>query len=85
MDVSALISQYGYAALLVGSMAEGETITLLGGVAAHQGLLRFPLVVLMVALGGMAGDQLLYWLGRRYGAGLLNRFPRYQDKITATQ
>jgi membrane protein DedA with SNARE-associated domain len=31
---------------LVGSVAEGETITLLGGVAAHQGLLRFPLVVL---------------------------------------
>lgn len=42
MDINHLISQYGYAALIVGSMAEGETITLLGGVAAHQGLLKFP-------------------------------------------
>ena len=55
-----LISQYGYAALVVGSIAEGETITLLGGVAAHQGLLKFPLVVMAVALGGMIGDQLLF-------------------------
>ena len=35
MDINHLISQYGYAALIVGSMAEGETITLLGGVAAQ--------------------------------------------------
>lgn len=60
MDINHLISQYGYAALIVGSMAEGETITLLGGVAAHQGLLKFPLVVIAVALGGMIGDQISY-------------------------
>ena len=60
MDINHLISQYGYAALIVGSMAEGETITLLGGVAAHQGLLKFPLVVIAVALGGMIGDQLIW-------------------------
>ncbi len=40
MDLNTLISQYGYAALVIGSLAEGETVTLLGGVAAHQGLLR---------------------------------------------
>ncbi len=47
MDLNTLISQYGYAALVIGRLAaEGETVTLLGGVAAHQGLLKFPLVVL---------------------------------------
>lgn len=59
MDLNTLISQYGYAALVIGSTAEGETVTLLGGVAAHQGLLKFPLVVLSVALGGMIGDRAL--------------------------
>ncbi|GHM57054.1 hypothetical protein ECZU51_57240 [Escherichia coli] len=59
MDLNTLISQYGYAALVIGSLAEGETVTLLGGVAAHQGLLKFPLVVLSVALGGMIGDRAL--------------------------
>lgn len=81
MDMNALIAQYGYAALMVGSLAEGETITLLGGVAAHQGLLKFPLVVLAVAVGGMAGDQILYFLGRRFGSRLLRRFSRHRGKI----
>ncbi len=63
MDLNTLISQYGYAALVIGSLAEGETVTLLGGVAAHQGLLKFPLVVLSVAFGGMIGDQVLYCAG----------------------
>ena len=81
MDIHSLIAQYGYLALLIGSLAEGETITLLGGVAAHQGLLKFPLVVLAVALGGIIGDQLLYFLGRRFGYRLLRRFGRHRSKI----
>ncbi len=85
MDINTLIAQYGYAALVIGSIAEGETITLLGGVAAHQGLLRFPLVVAAVALGGMIGDQLLYLLGVRFGPTILRRFSRHQKKIDRAQ
>ncbi|EBV1488739.1 DedA family protein [Salmonella enterica subsp. enterica serovar Kedougou] len=85
MDINTLITHYGYAALVIGSMAEGETFTLLGGVAAHQGLLKFPLVTAAVALGGMMGDQLLYLLGRCYGGKILRRFPRYHTKIRRAQ
>lgn len=41
MDLNTLISQYGYAALVIGSLAEGETVTLLGGVAA-SGAIKVP-------------------------------------------
>ncbi|ECZ6314321.1 DedA family protein [Salmonella enterica] len=85
MDINTLITHYGYAALVIGSMAEGETVTLLGGVAAHQGLLKFPLAAAAVALGGMMGDQLLYLLGRCYGGKILRRFPRYHTKIRRAQ
>ncbi|EHI2304965.1 DedA family protein [Salmonella enterica] len=85
MDINTLITHYGYAALVIGSMAEGETVTLLGGVVAHQGLLKFPLVAAAVALGGMMGDQLLYLLGRCYGGKILRRFPRYHTKIRRAQ
>ncbi|EAT2901102.1 TPA_asm: DedA family protein [Salmonella enterica subsp. enterica serovar Typhimurium] len=85
MDINTLITHYGYTALVIGSMAEGETVTLLGGVAAHQGLLKFPLVAAAVALGGMMGDQLLYLLGRCYGGKILRRFPRYHTKIRRAQ
>lgn len=81
MDINHYVAQYGYAALIIGSLAEGETITLLGGVAAHQGVLKFPTVVLSVALGGMIGDQLLYLLGRRFGGKILQRFSRHQRKL----
>ncbi|MEN0616988.1 DedA family protein [Klebsiella indica] len=85
MDINHLISQYGYAALVIGSMAEGETITLLGGVAAHQGLLKFWLVVISVAFGGMLGDQVLYFLGRRFGGRILRRFSRQKARIRRAQ
>lgn len=85
MDINNLIEQYGYVTLLVGSLAEGETVTLLGGVAAHEGLLRFPLVVLVVALGGMIGDQALYLVGRRFGTRALARFSGKQKQIARAQ
>ncbi|AIR04157.1 MULTISPECIES: DedA family protein [Cedecea] len=85
MDINGLIEQYGYAALIIGSMAEGETITLLGGVAAHQGLLTFPLVVASVALGGMIGDQVLFLVGRHFGSALLARFKKHHKKIAKAQ
>lgn len=81
MDINQLIEQYGYAALLIGSLAEGETVTLLGGVAAHQGLLTFPWVVAAVALGGMIGDQVLFFIGRYFGDALLVKVERHQAKI----
>ncbi len=85
MDINGLIAQYGYLAVIIGSIAEGETITLLGGVAAHQGLLKLPWVIAAAAFGGMLGDQLLFFIGRYFGQSILARFPRYQDKIEQAQ
>lgn len=85
MDINGLITQYGYLAVVVGSIAEGETITLLGGVAAHQGLLALPWVITAAAFGGMVGDQILFFIGRYFGQPILGRFTRYQDKIEQTQ
>ncbi|PKH20954.1 hypothetical protein CIG19_17350 [Enterobacterales bacterium CwR94] len=81
IDVNALITQYGYWALLIGCLAEGETFTLLGGIAAHQGLLHYQWVVLIAALGGIIGDQLLFWIGRRYGHPLQQRFKKQQARF----
>ncbi|WP_343464597.1 DedA family protein [Pantoea sp.] len=81
LDINGLITQYGYVALLIGCIAEGETFTLLGGVAAHEGLLHFSGVVVAAMIGGIIGDQLLFWLGRRYGTRILRRFRKHEDTI----
>lgn len=78
---SELIAHYGYFAVLVGSVVEGDAIAIMGGIAARHGYLEFFATVLMAALGGMAADQILYFLGRRYGEGILARFHRHQAKI----
>ncbi|WP_130834485.1 DedA family protein [[Erwinia] mediterraneensis] len=81
IDINALIAQYGYLALLFGCILEGETFTLLGGIAAHEGLLPWGGVVIAAMAGGALGDQLLYWLGRRYGTRILRRFKKQQDHL----
>jgi len=81
IDINGVIAQYGYIALVIGCIAEGETFTLLGGVAAHQGLLHFTGVVLAAMAGGIIGDQLLFYVGRRYGSRILDKMHKHQDKI----
>ncbi|KGT89460.1 membrane protein [Erwinia typographi] len=81
MDVNSLISQYGYWALFIGCIAEGETFTLLGGVAAHEGLLHYGWVVLVALAGGILGDTALFFVGRHYGNAILKRFKKHQKQI----
>lgn len=83
-DMNALITAHGYWALFVGCLAEGETLTLLAGIAAHEGLLHYGWVLLVAASGGALGDIILFFLGRYYGNTILHRFKRHQEKIAAT-
>lgn len=75
-----LITQYGYAVLVVGTFLEGETILVLGGLAAHLGYLDLAGVMAAGFAGSFAGDQLFFHLGRRHGPGLLARFPAWRPR-----
>jgi membrane protein DedA with SNARE-associated domain len=76
MSLSILIAQYGYAALFLGALLEGETLLILAGFAAHQGYLQLHWVIVVALCGGFLGDQVYFWLGRRHGPWVLSRFPR---------
>ncbi|MCW3482008.1 DedA family protein [Neisseriaceae bacterium JH1-16] len=78
MTLTQLVAEYGYLAVFVGAILEGETILILAGFAAHQGYLSFPLVVAIAMCGGTLGDQTFFFLGRRFGTALLRRFPQWQ-------
>lgn len=79
--LDALVARYGYPAILVGCFLEGETILVLGGFAAHRGLLWLPGVMLCAFLGSLASDQLFFYLGRRHGAAFVARRPRLQAGV----
>lgn len=58
-----------------------ETTVILGGIAAGQGNLWLPLVILLGAAGAFAGDNIAYWLGRRLEGFLRRRvFSREKGK-----
>ncbi|MHB9101415.1 MAG: DedA family protein [Sulfuricella sp.] len=73
--ISAFVASYGYLAVFVGTLLEGETILIAAGFAAHRGLLDWHLVVLVAIAGGTLGDQLAFLLGRWKGEALIERFP----------
>lgn len=76
-----LISHYGYWAVFVGTILEGESVLLLAGFSAHQGYLSWLAVVLVATIGGTLGDFIVFEAGRRYGAKLLQRYPRWQPGV----
>ncbi|KTC38190.1 hypothetical protein AO265_27080, partial [Pseudomonas sp. ABAC61] len=46
-----------------------------------QGNLQWPQVIGLAALGGILGDQLLFWTGRYSGARILPKLKRHQAAI----
>ncbi|MBI2752438.1 MAG: DedA family protein [Betaproteobacteria bacterium] len=80
MSLEQLVATYGYAAILIGTFFEGETILVVGGFLAHRGYLELPWVIACAFAGTLLGDQLYFYLGRSKGMELLERRPRWQAK-----
>lgn len=73
MSLEQLIQSYGYAAILIGTFLEGETILILGGLAAHLGYLELPGVMAAAFAGSFSGDQLWFYFGRHWGPRIIAR------------
>jgi membrane protein DedA with SNARE-associated domain len=78
--LESLLGRWGYLVIFAAMLLEnaglplpGETVTLLGGYAAGSGQLNLLGVMAAAAGGAVLGDNLGYWLGRRFGWGLLLR------------
>lgn len=71
----------GYLGVAFGALLEGETALLLGGLAAFHGVLQAEGVMVAGFVGGIAGDQIYFHLGRRRGPRLLARKPRWQSLV----
>jgi membrane protein DedA with SNARE-associated domain len=84
--VESWIARLGYLAVLLGTAIEGEAVMLAGGVAAQQGLLDLPLVVLAGFTGAFLSDQTWFRVGERFGKHALDRYPAAAAKVaTATR
>ncbi|MFZ1887857.1 MAG: DedA family protein [Candidatus Binataceae bacterium] len=78
---SAYIEHFTYAGLFVVLMLCGlglplpEDVALLaGGFLVHRGVTHYPMTLAVSLVGVVAGDNSLFFLGRRFGTGLVRYF-----------
>ena len=83
-DLGHLIEHWGYPAIFIfvllgnlGVPVPEESILVLAGYLVWQGDLRLPLVLLVGILSAILGDNLGYWIGRRYGQEAIERYGRW--------
>lgn len=86
MDLASFIATYGYVAVLVGTLVEGETLVVLAGLAAQRGYLSLPAVIAVATLGSIVSYQFCFQMGRRVGPRLLAGIPNSRagaDRVRA--
>jgi membrane protein DedA with SNARE-associated domain len=83
-DLPQLIGHWGYVAIFVvvvlgnvGLPVPEETILAVAGYLVWRGELNLVLVLVVGVVSAIAGDNLGYWLGRRYGRSALPRYARW--------
>ena len=66
------LKEYGYPILFLWSILEGELGLIMGGIMAHTGDMNYFLAIFVAGLGGFAGDQIYFYIGR-FNKGLIQR------------
>ena len=90
--VSVYIQHFTYAGLLVvlilcgmGLPIPEDAALLAGGFLVHRGIIQYPTTLAVALIGVVAGDNSLFFLGRRFGTGLVKYLvigrPRSQRQI----
>ena len=73
-----LVEKYGYLAIFIGTLVEGEFFLTMGGILARQGHMSLTGVILLAIGGSFASHSLFFYLGRWRGLELIQRFPKLE-------
>jgi membrane protein DedA with SNARE-associated domain len=79
-----LIRQHGeatYSFIFAYASSHSLLLALFAGYAASSGALNFMTLIMVCWFGSFTGDVIRFWIGRRYGARLLDRFPRFERPV----
>lgn len=58
------MKEYGYIILFIWSMLEGESGLIMAGLLSHTGDMSIFMAIFVAGLGGFAGDQVYFYIGR---------------------
>jgi membrane protein DedA with SNARE-associated domain len=66
------LKEYGYIILFLWSILEGEIGLIMAGIMSHTGDMQYFMSVFVAGLGGFAGDQIYFYIGR-FNKGFIQR------------
>ena len=78
MEVIHWLQEWGswfYPIAFLWAFFEGETFVIFGGWGAHLGIFNIYYLVGTVWIGSFLGDQVYFWIGRKWGAKAIAKFP----------
>ncbi len=66
------LKEYGYIILFLWSILEGEIGLIMAGILSHTGDMHYLIAIFVAGLGGFAGDQFYFYIGR-FNKGFIQR------------
>ena len=79
--LEAIIAQYGYVALFIGTFFEGEVVVIVAGLLIHLEYLTPIATFVVVFSATFLGDQFFFGIGRVRGVKFLDKRPRLRKKV----
>jgi membrane protein DedA with SNARE-associated domain len=76
-----LLKRYGYIILFAWGMLEGEAGLIMAGLLSHTGDMNLYLAIFIAGLGGFAGDQVYFYIGRFNKASVHRKFKGQRRKF----
>jgi len=76
-----LLKEYGYIILFFWSILEGELGLIMAGIMSYTGHMNIFLSIFVAGLGGFAGDQIYFYIGRYSKKYIHKKFSRYRRKF----
>jgi membrane protein DedA with SNARE-associated domain len=76
-----LLKEYGYIILFIWSIMEGESGLVMAGLLSHTGDMSLYISIAVGGLGGFAGDQLYFYIGRYNKNFVLRKMHKQRRKF----
>ncbi|NOQ32136.1 MAG: DedA family protein [Helicobacteraceae bacterium] len=76
-----LLKEFGYIILFAWSILEGEMGLIMGGILCHTGDMNLYLAIFIAGLGGFAGDQIYFYIGRFNKGAIMSKLHSQRRKF----
>ncbi|MEI6628393.1 MAG: DedA family protein [Alphaproteobacteria bacterium] len=76
----AFVQEWGYVAVFLGAIVEGETVILTSSALAALGYMNIYKIMLITFCTTVVVDQILFQVGRRYGPAFFERYPKLKPR-----